>query len=336
MTAVPAERAASFVRTGGEPRFEATIPRELAHKRAVEEMFLTDIVVDPGGERVVAGAQLPRSHALHNEVDNGLHDLLLMLEIARQAGTIYGHVRLAIPGETAFVMSELRVEVVDLGALRQGEGPAELVFEVPFGEERRDRRGRVRRYMLIGAGSIDGRPAMELSGEALLIPEALYERMRTVEVGAGAGADGAPAPDPVEPASVGRRSPRNVVVGDAVRVGGELRCALIADAAHPTFFDHPLDHVPGMLMLEAARQAALLHVGGLGWPPEQSVLDACVARFSRYAALSPPASCRVGACEPFAAAPDAGPPAEHLRVAFSQAGAELGHADLRLRRIGAG
>ncbi|WP_152827040.1 AfsA-related hotdog domain-containing protein [Fertoeibacter niger] len=31
---------------------------------------------------------------------------------------------------------------------------------------------------------------------------------------------------------------------------------LIVDKAHPFFFDHPLDHVPGLLLLEAAVQAA--------------------------------------------------------------------------------
>lgn len=31
-----------------------------------------------------------------------------------------------------------------------------------------------------------------------------------------------------------------------------------ADLRHPRFFDHPSDHVPGMVLLEAARQAACL------------------------------------------------------------------------------
>ncbi|MFJ9544513.1 AfsA-related hotdog domain-containing protein, partial [Streptomyces sp. NPDC101225] len=29
-----------------------------------------------------------------------------------------------------------------------------------------------------------------------------------------------------------------------------------ADTRHPVLFDHPVDHVPGMVLLEAARQAA--------------------------------------------------------------------------------
>ncbi|HEU4393534.1 MAG TPA: AfsA-related hotdog domain-containing protein [Solirubrobacterales bacterium] len=338
MASFPIHRAAEFLKTEGEPSFETTLPRELAHKRAVEEIFLTDVIIDQARELVIAGAQLPRSHALYNEVDNGIHDLLLILEIGRQGMTIYGHIGFAVPEETAFVMSGLRAEVVDLEALRQGDGPAELVIDVPFGEERRDGRGRVRGYTLKGSGAIDGRPTIEFSGEARLIPEALYERVRSVSV--GEGVEIPPPPVPADPARVGRRSPANVVVGDVDNHDGELRCALIADPSHPAFFDHPLDHVPGMLMLETARQAAVLHVGARGWPPQQAVVDACEAHFTQYAALSPPALCCVRPREGLSAegaSPGGSPaPAENLRVHFSQAGTDIGYVDMRLRLADAG
>lgn len=331
MNRFPAHRAPAFVKMSGEPCFEATIPRTFAHKRAVEETFLTDIIVDQIHERVLACAQLPRSHALYNEVENGIHDLLLILETARQGMTIYGHLWLEVPEETAFVMSGLRIDVIDAEAMRQGEGPGELVIRVPLGKERRDGRGRLRGYALTGSGSIDGRPAVEINGEALLIPAALYERVRSVHI--DEGTEIPPAPEPVDPARVGRRLTRNVVVGDAVWRDGELCCALIADATHPSFFDHPLDHVPGMLMLETARQAAFLYVDELGWSPTETALDGCEAHFTQYAALSPPASCRVCAGE----RPDGAgaSPAAYLRAHFAQAGVDIGHVDLRLEPIGA-
>lgn len=336
MSARAEARAANF-REDHEPSFEATVPCQFVHKRAVEETVLTDLVVREDGRRVLACAQLPRSHALYNEVENGFHDLLLILEAGRQGTTIYGHGLLDVPEGTAFVMSGLRCEVVDLEALRQGEGPAELVIEVPLGEVRRDRRGRTRGYTLSGPGVIDGRRALEFSGEALLIPEALYERVRSVRV--DNGGEDTVAPEPVDPARVGRRLPRNVVVGDVAGGGEELSCRLIADTTHPSFFDHPLDHVPGMLMLETARQAALLHAGQLGWSATATVLDACEAHFTQYAALSPPASCRVRAGE----RPPGDPPAPgesdaptvYARAHFAQAGADIGYVDLRLRRTDA-
>jgi 2-oxo-3-(phosphooxy)propyl 3-oxoalkanoate synthase len=334
MGSFPAPPTASFVEDR-EPRFDATVPRQYAHKGAVEEVFLTDIIVRESREQVLACSQLPRSHALHNEVESGFHDLLLILEIARQGMTIYGHAWLDVPDGTAFVMSGLRCETIDLEALRQGDAPAELVIDVPFGGDRRDRRGRVRGYTLTGHGRIDGRPALEFAGEALLIREALYERVRSVRV--EEGVEAGPAPVPVEPGRVGRRLPRNVVVGDSTYSAEELRCSLIADTTHPSFFDHPLDHVPGMLMLESARQAALLYVGELGWLPVEAVLDACEARFAQYAALSAPASCRVRAVEPAFTgdpAPVGAADTAHLRAHFAQVSVDIGYVDLRLRRVG--
>jgi hypothetical protein len=323
----PVQRAKAFVKTAGEPVFEATIPRSVAHKRAIEEMFLTDIIVDIDRERVLACAQLPRSHALHNEIDNGVHDLLLILETGRQGMTIYGHVWLGIPEETAFVMSGLQAEVVDREAMKQGETPGELVIDVPFGTERRDRRGRVRGYALTGVARVDGRPAVEIKGEAMLVPATLYERVRSVRT--DESMEVPPPREPVDPVRVGRRSPRNVVVGDARWRNGELRCALIADTAHPSFFDHPLDHVPGMLMLETARQAALLYVEEFGWSPAEATLDGCEARFNQYAALSPPASCCV---RPIGRSGEGDSSIGHLRASFSQVGVDIGYADLLLSR----
>ncbi|MER6490656.1 AfsA-related hotdog domain-containing protein [Streptomyces griseorubiginosus] len=45
------------------------------------------------------------------------------------------------------------------------------------------------------------------------------------------------------------------------------RRRLRVDTAHPVFFGHPLDHVPGMLLLAAARQAARAHGGPDGPVP---------------------------------------------------------------------
>jgi 2-oxo-3-(phosphooxy)propyl 3-oxoalkanoate synthase len=330
-----AEAVAAGIWEDHEPRFNATVTRQLVHKRAVEETFITDVIGRESPRRVLACAQLPRNHALYNEVENGFHDLLLILEVGRQGATIFGHSQLDVPEGTAFVMSGLQCEVIDLDALSQGDGPAELVFEVPFGEARRDRKGRVRGYALDGPGRIDGRPAVQLRGQVLLIPGAIYERARGVQI--DEGVEMPPAPEPVDPIRIGRRLPRNVVVGDAVHSDEELRCALIATATHPSFFDHPLDHVPGMLMLESARQAALLYVGKLDWAPAEAVLDACEAHFTQYAALSPPASCRVRAAErpPEPAPGESAAPAEYLRAHFAQAGVDIGYVDLRLRRIGA-
>jgi hypothetical protein len=65
----------------------------------------------------------------------------------------------------------------------------------------------------------------------------------------------APRPGPAE---VAVSSPSDVLVA----LADGLVLIDPADPLHPFFFDHPSDHVPGMALLEAARQSAALASGG--------------------------------------------------------------------------
>lgn len=58
---------------------------------------------------------------------------------------------------------------------------------------------------------------------------------------------------------------------------------LRVDPTHPVLFDHAVDHVPGMLLLEAARQAA--HSVGDG----ASAVIGMRTDFARYVELDAPA-----------------------------------------------
>ena len=52
----------------------------------------------------------------------------------------------------------------------------------------------------------------------------------------------------------------NVLIGDLQRVAestDEFECQMIVDLSHPFFFEHPLDHIPGMMFVEAGRQAGI-------------------------------------------------------------------------------
>jgi hypothetical protein len=90
----------------------------------------------------------------------------------------------------------------------------------------------------------------------------------------GAAATPAPAPPeasaPPEAPAVAfaplRPAPADVAVSSPSDVLVALAEGLVlvdpADPLHPFFFDHPSDHVPGMALLEAARQSAALASGG--------------------------------------------------------------------------
>ncbi|WP_306327705.1 AfsA-related hotdog domain-containing protein [Streptomyces venezuelae] len=66
--------------------------------------------------------------------------------------------------------------------------------------------------------------------------------------------------------------------GTAVRQAGTGEWRLHVDPTHPGYFEHPSDHVPGMLLLEAFRQAALELGGG-------TVLAALEAEFAVFGEL---------------------------------------------------
>ncbi len=52
----------------------------------------------------------------------------------------------------------------------------------------------------------------------------------------------------------------NVLIGDVLRVSMDpemFECTMVVDPLHPFFFEHPADHVPGMMLAEAGRQMGL-------------------------------------------------------------------------------
>jgi 3-hydroxymyristoyl/3-hydroxydecanoyl-(acyl carrier protein) dehydratase len=51
-----------------------------------------------------------------------------------------------------------------------------------------------------------------------------------------------------------QRCPENVVITNVQRGPQSLRAQLVVNEAHPYFFDHPLDHIPGILLLEGVLQ----------------------------------------------------------------------------------
>lgn len=97
------------------------------------------------------------------------------------------------------------------------------------------------------------------------------------------------------PSTVGRLSPTDVVLSPT---GEPDRWQLRMDTRHPVLFDHQVDHVPGMVLLEAARQAATAVLGGPSILPVG--LD---CEFHKYAELDLP--CLIDALHLPKDAPDA-------------------------------
>jgi hypothetical protein len=289
MTA-PSPAAARAGAPAPELRFDATVPRALVHRAAVAEVFPTDAVA-LGGDRFLVAAQLPRTHAFFNDAVLPYYDVLLGLETARQAGVLVAHRFYGVPTDSAFVLDDVEFTVTDAEAARIGPRPARLVLDVRIGE-RTHRRGTLATLRFAVDATIDDAVYARGRGAMLFLPRDTYRRLRA-RVGRAPDACPAARGAAVAPAAVGRRDERNVVLGPPRRgpAPGSIVSELVVDQRHPCLFDHPLDHVPGMLLTEGCRQAALFAaVQATGRPPE-AIVTACAIRFERFAELDAPVRC---------------------------------------------
>ncbi|MBD0707264.1 hypothetical protein BU197_02200 [Streptomyces sp. CBMA291] len=218
------------------------------------EVFLTDSVM-AGGDRFLVGAQLPRNHALYRPEGTGQADFMLLVEVVRQAGIFLSHRHHDVPLGHHFIFKALSLRIGDPAALRVGAGPLPVVLDVkvvtPEGP-RNPRRFDARFDMVI---EVAGRECARASASVTVIDGVRYARLRQRGRSAGTGTPAPATGSPVPPAE--GRGVLRPLSGKGSGAAGAREWRLHVDTTHPGYFEHPSDHVPGMLLLEAFRQAAL-------------------------------------------------------------------------------
>lgn len=284
-------------RPAGAPSLTATVPRQFVHRAAVAETLLTGWE-RTGEHRFTVFAQWPRAHGLHVSSDWLSYDPLLVVETVRQAGTLVSHTEYDVPLDWQFVLNEFHVTTLP-GQLTVGPVPAELAVELAFTDVRL-RAGRLAACRYTALVLRRGEPAASADVAFSCVGAAVYRRLR----GGRTAESVVPVPVPagLSPESVGRALAADVVLAglpevasfaarapetgtgpfDPVRELPRRRWQLRVNTAHPVFFDHPLDHAPGMLLMEAARQAAHRSAPGQHPPADYRAV------FHRYAELDEP------------------------------------------------
>ncbi|MFJ4620231.1 ScbA/BarX family gamma-butyrolactone biosynthesis protein [Streptomyces sp. NPDC088812] len=256
------------------PALTATVPRQLVHRAAVAETLLTGWR-RTGADRFSVTAQWPRAHGLHVSSDWSAYDPLLVVETIRQSGTLITHAEYGVPLDHQFVLQEFQVGTVP-GQLAVGALPAEPQVDVVFTDvQYRGRRPASARYTAHVLR--EGERVATADVAFMCVGGPVYRRLRGGRTPDAVTA--VPVPAGLPAGVVGRALPSDVVLA---ATGRPDRWQLRVDTAHPVFFDHPLDHVPGMLLLEGARQAAWLRTD----PARAPV--AYHAHFHRYAELDEP------------------------------------------------
>ncbi|MFJ9657436.1 ScbA/BarX family gamma-butyrolactone biosynthesis protein [Streptomyces griseoflavus] len=231
------------------PLLTTTVAKEYVHRAALAEVFLTGWAkTGPASFRV--SAQWPRSHSFY-ECENGLYDPLLLCETVRQTFPLLTHVAYDVPLGHQLSWSRFQY-AVNPEAMRLERNPAELELHVTCSDVRVIRSLPASMSMHIEAVR-DGTTLAVAHTRFGCHTPAVYRRLRAGRAGEGAFVN-APLPSPpVERTAVNRHRLRDIVLSPASRHG---RWQLRVDTTHPVLFDHAVDHVPGMLLLESVRQAA--------------------------------------------------------------------------------
>ncbi|MET8691602.1 ScbA/BarX family gamma-butyrolactone biosynthesis protein [Streptomyces bauhiniae] len=323
LSAVRAPKTGSASPT--DPLLTTTVPREYVHRAAVAEVLLTGwepaatatsgACAAPGSAETVDAfavrAQWPRAHALFTATE-AHQDPMLMVESIRQTGSLLAHAAYEVPFGHQFLMWDMSF-TADARAFATAATPTEVELRTTCRTTLR-RGGGLASMRYTVSVLREGDEVASGSASYSCTSPAVHRRLR----GDRPFSTGRALPAPVDPASVGRASGRDVLLGAPERAG-EARWELRVDTGHPVLFDHPVDHVPGMVLIEAGRQAARAVTSR-----PHALLLGMESRFPRYAELDAP--CFVTACVEGTDASGA----VHVRTHCTQQGEEVFTALLTL------
>ena len=214
--------------------------------------------------------------------DDGLrYDSRVLTQTIRQSGLAIAHAAYGVPLSHQTLLHHFDFTVVPGFRVPSGR-PSALGVEVSVSESKRSRRA-------VSSLGVDIRIFQDntmvarADSEFGWISPAVYRRLRGENL--TAGWNEWPLPAPVDPRTVGRTSGTDVVLAPGERPN---QWQLRNDTAHFLLYDHPVDHVPGLVLLEAAHQAAQAVLHPLPFEPTD-----VASTFERYVEFDRP--CWIGA-----------------------------------------
>ncbi|MFI8088901.1 ScbA/BarX family gamma-butyrolactone biosynthesis protein [Streptomyces sp. NPDC086080] len=259
----------------GTPAARTLVTPELAHRPRTADVFPV-AWTRLSAEHFRVTAHWPADHTFFGPVDDRHQDPMIVGETLRQTSMALAHAEFGAPCDTHFVMHDLEIST-DPAALLLADAAEPVTVDVVCSEVRRRGRGLngMRTTMEFHRA---GRLLAGGTGSTGCISPAAYRRLRESQLAVRSSR--IPPPAPVSPERVGRHRAEDVVLAPGDRPGSWL---LRVDTTHPVLFPRPNDHVPGMVLFEAARQAATAASGRLPFLPSELSVS-----FSRYAELDTP------------------------------------------------
>jgi 2-oxo-3-(phosphooxy)propyl 3-oxoalkanoate synthase len=232
-------------------RWDQTVDRRMVHRNSVAEVLLTDLVRLSDSSFEVA-AQWPRSHRVYRPNETGRHDPMLILESIRQTGLALSHFGFAVTFEQRSIMCDLGFELDARLEPRALLSATDVTIRVDC-DNVIIRRSALRGMTVRLSFAADGIRFATGVGTIRWIPADTYLALRA-RSGSRLDLDQRWSTPPR------LRPTANREAADALLVpaSGDLELRrLVLPLSHPVYFDHPLDHAPGMLLIDAAWQAVL-------------------------------------------------------------------------------
>ncbi|MEX2973752.1 ScbA/BarX family gamma-butyrolactone biosynthesis protein [Streptomyces sp. C184] len=263
----------SALLAGGTP-----VTSEQVHKTTAAERLLSEWH-QYGDDDYVIRAQWPQDHSFYAP-RHDLLDPLLLAESVRQCVPLLSHAAYNVPFGHRQSWSHFGYTLDPLALALDATLTAEIELQVACQDvvRRSERLASMNMQVFVVR---DGLHVGTAQSRFVNHAPAVYKRLRGPYADLDAAtARALPLPPPAAPTQVARETFADIVLSPT---SSPRRSQLRVDLNHRVLFDHPVDHAPGMLLLEAARQSAHAAVH-----PSPVCAVAMNVVFARYTELDAP------------------------------------------------
>lgn len=225
-----------------------------------------------GEEHFVLNGRMPQDPLFAEEPYH--RDARVFVELIRQAGLHIGQQHFGVPTRHQCLFSKFTLRPDGLGAPRPLSPDARMALDLRA-RPTRTVAGVPSGLKLGGTLRAEGSWGCAGSAELLFLTPAVVRDHRSADRRAALGARPLPVAtaERADPAEVGRLEPGHVVVSVPVGEGPSLTMAVLVGPDDRAFFTASADSAPGLLLVEALAQCALLTAGRLhGFAARRTVL----------------------------------------------------------------
>jgi hypothetical protein len=285
--------ATSEPRPAAELRTDRPLDPQLVHKSAFEQVFVTDWTNEAGDNWCTVAGRLPLAHARFSDSATPYHDILLIAETVRQAGLVVASEILHVGDDRQFLLREMKVELDPVEHARRDRDTCDVLIAHDSASKVETRPGRtIAGGFLRAQVTIGGRPAGVCEVTGAWVPSDFYESFRSGNASQETSPPAPPAHGDLE-TRTGKSNPANSAITPIRPTGTRTyEASLAVDVEDPTFFDHPLDHIPGLYLLEGLQQIALAAAcEELAVDHATVLVSAMQMKFSRIAEFQPDVIC---------------------------------------------